>query len=115
MCDADKIDMTQYNIDNHFISNRSWRALFERHYKVYTPEDYIDKSWKLFQDNGYAVEFERYSNNPNSKVYTALKSIDMSHNGEFVVGRVQVNEYDALEQLLIMVICDHEVDFNTFK
>jgi len=107
--------MTQTNIDNHFLGNRSWRALFERHYKSYTPEDYIAKAWKLFEDNGYTTELERYSDRPESKVYTAIKCIDLLHDGELIVGRMNVHESQALTQLLLMVICDHEVDFNTFK
>jgi len=107
--------MTQDNIDTHFRINPSWERYFHTKEFSYTPENYIEKAWALFVNNGYRYELERFSNNPNSKVYTAIKCIDLYHNDEFIVGRERVNESQALEQLLIMVICDFEVDFNTFK
>jgi hypothetical protein len=107
--------LTRSNISNHFATNRDWKELFEKNYPKINPETYVEDAWKLFERNGYTTEMDRYSNNPKSRVYTALKSIDLLHNGEFITGREQVNEYNALEQLLIMIITDFDVDFTTFK
>jgi len=107
--------LTQDNINTHFRTNRSWKALFERHYPAYTPKTYVENAWKIFEDNGYRYEMERYSNRPESRVYHAVKSIDLFKGDEFIVGRGDVYDGWALEQLIIMVVCDHEVDFETFK
>jgi len=107
--------LTQEHIDNQFIENRSWQKYFLSKHPIYEPKYYIELAWNLFVKNGYSYELERFSNNPESKVYTAIKSIDLYHRAEFIVGYTMVNEFQALEQLLIMVICEHEVDFNKFK
>lgn len=107
--------LTDENIGYHFLENRAWEKYFKSKYSEFTCKDYIQKAWKLFEDNGYRVEVERFSNRPESKVYSAIKSIDLFKDEEFIVGRAMVNESQALTQLLIMVICDFEVDFREFK
>lgn len=107
--------ITDENIEYHFLENRVWETYFKSKYPEFTCKDYIQKAWKLFEENGYSVEVERYSNRPESKHYSTIKSIDLYKGDEFIVGRVQVNETYALEQLLIMVITDFEVDFKEFK
>jgi len=107
--------LNQDHIDQHFRENRVWKELFLKYYSVYTPANYIELAWKIFEKNGYRYEIERYSNNPDSKVYQAVKQIELYHKNVFIVDRCQVHIDSALEQLLIMVICDFEVDFNLFK
>jgi hypothetical protein len=54
-------------------------------------------------------------------LYTAVKCIDLygpiteENDDGFVIGLGDVNISSAIQQLLIMVICDFLVDFNTFK
>lgn len=107
--------LTQDHVDEHFRTNRIWKILFDKHHQEYTPKNYVEKSWNIFEKNGYTYVIERYSDNPSSNVYQAVKEISLYHKDEFIVGRCQVHIDSALEQLLIMVICDFEVDFNTFK
>jgi hypothetical protein len=109
------MNLTQDNIDNHFRTNRAWKALFEKYYKEYTPETYIKLAWDIFEKNGYRYEIERYSNRPESRMYHAVKCIDLFHGEEFIIGRGDVYDEWAVEALVIMVICDFEVDFSTFN
>lgn len=111
----ESILLTDENINYHFLENKNWEIYFKSKYSEFTKEDYIQKAWKLFEENGYRVDVERFSNRSESKHYSALKAIDLYKGDEFIVGRGMVNERQALEQLLIMVITDFEVDFRDFK
>lgn len=108
--------LTSDNIEEQFRINRSWRALFNNHYQAINPDTYITDAWKLFVANGYSYQITRYSDNPSSALYVAIKDISLhDRKGEEIVARGDVHFDSALEQLMIMVICEFEVDFTKFK
>lgn len=107
------------HIENHFITNVAWRELFTSKFPNWTPETWVENAWSIFEDNGYTYEIIRYSNNPKSNLYTAVKEINL-YNGpieddDFIIGLGDVNISSALEQLLICIVCDFEVDVRTLK
>lgn len=124
--------LTQENIDNHFLANRVWKEIFLSKYPNYTPETYIQNAWELFQQNGYYIEFERLSKDPENKkglynvvranLYNkALINTNVDYDEEeynldgFVVGTDWIQERDHIQQLVIWCICDFEIDVTTLK
>lgn len=106
----------QEHIENHFIINLYWKKYFLSKYPNYSQKTWTEDAWKLFEDNGYTYELERYSNNKTSKLYSAIKCITLiDSNGEDVIGYMDTHINSALEQLLISVICNFDVDFTKFK
>jgi len=110
--------MEKTYIENHFLINPFWKTYFLSKFPKWTVEKYIKNAWSLFESNGYRYEINRYSDNPDSNLYNAVKYIDLFSDDtdkSFIVGRGDVTYDSAVEQLLIMVICDYHVDFKTFK
>lgn len=103
------------HIENHFICNSIWKDIFVSKYPNWTADTWTDNVWKLFEDNGYTYEIETYSDNPNSKLFGAVKSCDLFYLNEFVIGYGDSRIENCLEQLLINVICNFDIDFNTLK
>lgn len=102
-------------IENHFIENPLWKSLYLSKYKEIDPNRYIENSWKILESNGYSYTIERYSNNPESKLYNAVKEITLYENNEFVIGYGDLTYSSALEQMLIRVICNFEINFKEIK
>lgn len=108
--------MKQEYIEEHFRTNLSWKEYFLSKYPNYSPKTWTEDAWKLFKDNGYTYSLHRYSDNPESKVYDSIKCITLvDSNGEDVIGYMDTHISQALEQLLITVICNFDVDFTKFK
>lgn len=104
------------HIEEHFIINPYWKEYFLSKFPNWTTDNWTNDVWSLFKDNGYRYELERYSNNPESGLYSAIKCISLiDSNDEEIIGYGNVTESSALEQLMINVICNFDVDFNTFK
>jgi hypothetical protein len=115
--------MNQIYIKNHFLINPSWEALFISSFPNWEPENWQENAWSIFERNGFITTLKRYSKNPKSKLYTAIKYIDLFDTtlvhseceDGFIIGRMNVTEKSALSQLMIIVICDFHVDFRKFK
>jgi hypothetical protein len=110
--------LTAEHIKNQFISNPEWEAVFLKHYPNFTPETYIESAKKLFKSNGFTIDEERRSKNPDSRVYCIVEAT-LLKDGEFVFSLVG-HESSIIEELLIGTIsyhlCDYnEVDFSKFK
>ena len=103
------------HIEGQFRCNSIWKNIFLSKYPNWSVDTWTEDVWKLFKDNGYTYEIERYSNNPESSVYCAVKSCDLFYKGEFIIGYGDSHITSCLEQLLIGVICNFEIDFNTLK
>lgn len=110
------------HIENHFICNPYWKELFLKEFPTWTPETWTEKAWSIFERNGYTYDVKKYSDNPESKLYNAVKYIDLYDtklkddvNDGFIIGYGGIRYENCLEQLLISVICDFKVDFTKFK
>lgn len=110
-----------HHIEAHFTENRAWAKLFKSRFPNWTPATWVEDVWSIFEANGYRYEIERYSNNPESKVYCAVKCVDLfgpiteDNDDGFIVGYGDSHDSVALEQMLISVICNFDVDFTKFK
>lgn len=113
--------LEKHHIEEHFIINPVWKNYFLSKFPNWTPETWVENVWSLFETNGYRYEIERYSNNPDSTLYQAIKCVDLfgpdtsECEDGFIVGYGDSHETSALEQMLLNVICNFDVDFNTFK
>ena len=108
--------MEQTYIEEHFLINLPWKEYFLSKYPKYSTKTWTEDVWKLFKNNGYSYNLDRYSNNPKSKLYNAIKSIALIDPcGKEVICYLNTNINSALEQLLITVICNFDVDFTKFK
>lgn len=108
--------LTYEHISRHFSINHTWRDLFELHHTTFDIRDYVYLAWKIFESNGFTFDIIRYSNNPNSSVYSAVKSINLyNKNGEWVAGYFDVSYSHCMEQLLINVITTYRMDFREFS
>lgn len=109
------------HIQTHFVINRTWKALFLKYFPEWTAETWAEDVWSIFENNGYRYEIERYSNNPDSKLYCAVRCVDLfgpdksECSDGFVVGYGDSNISSAVEQMLINVICNFDVDFTKFN
>lgn len=109
------------HIEEHFILNRTWKEIFLKSFPNWTPETWTEDAWSIFERNNFRYEIERYSENPDSNLYNAVKCIsiyDKSLENEttdgFIIGYSGVTYKSAVEQLLISVICNYEVDIKKF-
>lgn len=113
--------LNKSHIERHFVINRSWKTLFLKYFPNWTVETWTDDVWSIFEDNGYRYEIERYSDNPESSVYCAVRCVDLfgppteENEDGFIIGVGDSHISSAVQQMLIRVICNFEVDFNTFK
>lgn len=105
--------LTEENIRNHFLTNPEWKRVFTEHYPDWSPDTYVRDAKALFEVNGYRFEEDRMSKRPDSK-FRCVVTIDLYHGDDFVFG-LQGHELSVLEQLLIIVICEYEVDISKFK
>lgn len=110
-----KNSIEQKYIDNHFISNRSWKNYFLSKHPDYTEENYLILSWNLLKENGYNYDYERFSKNPDSKMWCAIKEINLNHYNEFIYGLGHLHETAAISNLMITAICDYEIDVTKLK
>jgi len=110
-----KKSIEQKYIDNHFISNRSWKNYFLSKHPDYNEQNYLILSWTLLKENGYNYDYERYSKYPDSKLWCAIREINLNHNYEFIYGLGDLHECYALSNLMITAICDFEIDVNLLK
>lgn len=115
--------ITQENIDYHFFSNPDWKRKFLEHYPGYTPESYIDNAWELLQRNGYRIEYERLSANPDSQyhdtvradIYGPIDPDDQENTDGFIVGTGWVRIEDHVQTLVIWCVCDFLIDIKELK
>lgn len=107
---------TAENIEYQFLEHRDWKALYTKYYPGEVDlEKYVENSWEIFRKNGYTIDYVRYSNNPNSKVYTAIKEVSLMKDGEEVVAYGDYNYFQMREQFLVNIISGFDVDFKTFN
>lgn len=97
-------------IETHFVENPSWKKYFLSKFPDWTAETWKENVCKLFVENGYTCEILKYKH-VNAVKYATL----YDPKGEDIAQMRDLATSDAVEQLLIHVICDHIVDFNTFK
>lgn len=96
-------------IENHFIENFAWKNYFLKHFPNYNPETWVEDVWSLFERNGYHYHIEMY------KRINAVKYITLfTPSEDDIACMCDLATSSALQQLLIHVICDHVIDFNTF-
>ncbi len=117
---------TEEHIKNQFISNPYWKEVFISKFPNWTPSDWTENAWSIFEENGYTYKLERCSERPESKWYNAVKDITLyGPFNEEIIGMRHLTTGSALEQLLLsvillllsllLVLLFFEVDFTTFK
>ena len=103
-----KIQLT--HIENHFFENRHWKKYFIANFPEYSADTWEQDVWSLLERNGYRYEIEMY------RGINAVKYITLyDPTGDDIAQMRDIATSDALQQFLIHIICDHIVDFNTFK
>lgn len=112
--------LTSDMIRQHFIVNQTWRDIFELHYPNCSETDvdaseYVKRAWKIFESNGFTYTMTRYSDNPKSTVYTAVRSIELYKGEEEICNRANVPASTAVEQLLIEAITGYRIDCSKFN
>lgn len=110
------------HIEQHFILNEHWKNIFLLSFPNWTPETWEKDAWSIFERNNYRYEIERYSENPKSNLYDAVKcisifdkSLETETTDGFIIGYGDLTYENSLQQLLIGVICNFEVDIRKFK
>jgi len=97
-------------IENHFLENKHWKKYFIANFPEYSTDTWVQDVWSLFERNGYRYEIEMY------RGINAVKYITLFDPTGYDVAQMRdLATSDALQQFLIHIICDHIVDFNTFK
>ncbi len=107
--------LTSEHISRHFAINKTWEELFKLHHESFCLSDYVYHAWKIFESNGFTFDIKRYSNNPRSSVYSAVKEINLYKNGVWVAGRYDLNYSNCVEQFLIELITKDRMDFKKFS
>ena len=109
------------HINRHFAVNNTWKDIWIKYYgedEWLNPDTvyYAKKAWKILEDCGFTYIIERYSDNPKSNVYQAVKELTIFEKNN-ICNRIEVFDKsytNCIEQGIIKLVGEYRVDMRPF-
>ncbi len=113
--------LDESHISRLFAVNGTWADIWIKYYgkdSRWKPDTkmYVKMAWKILEDCGFSYQIVRYSDNPKSNVYEAVKEVAIFEknnicNGVEVFDKAYSN---CVEQAIVKLVSEYRVDMRPY-